>query len=405
MTQAQTQISRRLNSDMLGEPNGDPSGMVEVAMTRAAQEVQAAMVIAKRFPRDENTAFARIMRACKRKQLAEAAIYAYPKGGTNVQGPSIRLAEALAQAWGNIDFGVIELEQKNGESTMMSYAWDLETNSRCTKIFTVRHERHTRQGVTKLNDPRDVYELAANQGSRRLRACILSVIPGDVIESAVEACEKTMAGNNSEPLSDRIRMMVAAFSEIGVTQEMIANRLQHKVDVTTEPELVQLKKIYRSLRDGMSQREDFFPNAAQQSKPSNIQQRVDESSQGKPAPKTAPEQSSDPESDAIRDEIRNHDWDGKGDEPQADAAGADDSQVEQQVGPSDDVLDSVQALHDWCLEASQPHYTPGEFEKAWNAATVHHPLKSARKKDQDAKRAVAIAFAEGRVNAEGEIQQ
>src|SRR5690606_36069410 len=111
MTQAQTQISRRLNSDMLGEPNGDPSGMVEVAMTRAAQEVQAAMVIAKRFPRDENTAFARIMRACKRKQLAEAAIYAYPKGGTNVQGPSIRLAEALAQAWGNIDFGVIELEQ------------------------------------------------------------------------------------------------------------------------------------------------------------------------------------------------------------------------------------------------------------------------------------------------------
>ena len=104
----------------------------EMMVSRQAQEVQAAMVIAKKFPRDEVESFNRIMRACQRKKLAEQSMYEFPRGTTKVTGPSIRLAEAAAQNWRNIDFGVIELEQKNGESQVMAYAWDLETNTRQT---------------------------------------------------------------------------------------------------------------------------------------------------------------------------------------------------------------------------------------------------------------------------------
>lgn len=86
----------------------------EMMISRQAQEVQGAMVIAKRFPRDEVESFNRIMQSCKRKSLAESAMYEYPRGGTKVSGPSIRLAEAMAQNWGNIDFGITELEQKMG---------------------------------------------------------------------------------------------------------------------------------------------------------------------------------------------------------------------------------------------------------------------------------------------------
>lgn len=234
------------------------AGMVDVASTRAAQEVQAAMVIAKRFPRNETASYQRIMQACKRKALAERAVYAYPRGGETVSGPSIRLAEVLAQSWGNIDFGVIELEQKNGESTMMSYAWDLETNTRQAKVFTIRHERHTKSGVKRLTDPRDVYELAANQGARRLRACILGVIPGDVVDAALAECEKTAEGNNSDPLPDRIRKMVAAFTEIGVNQDAIEAKLRHKMDATTAVEIRTLGKIFNSIRDGFSSIESHF---------------------------------------------------------------------------------------------------------------------------------------------------
>ena len=100
------------------------SGSNQMMISRQAQEVQAAMVIAKKFPRDEYESTEKIRRTCQRSTLAEQAIYSYPRGGQNVAGPSVRLAEALAQCWGNIDYGIIELEQKVGVSEMMAYAWE-----------------------------------------------------------------------------------------------------------------------------------------------------------------------------------------------------------------------------------------------------------------------------------------
>lgn len=238
-------------------------GMAEVISSRQAQEVQAAMIIAQRFPRDTNRSFTRIMEDCKRRSLAEKAVYSYPRGNQTVAGPSIRLAETIARAWGNLDFGVIELENKPamgsvpGESTMMAYCWDLETNTRTTKVFSVKHKRDTKKGSHQLTDERDIYEIAANNGARRLRACILSVIPSDIIDSAVQQCEKTMEGG-AGPLIDRVRAMVTAFSDFGVTQEMIEARLGHRLDVTTESELVGLRKIFTSLKDNFADRSDYF---------------------------------------------------------------------------------------------------------------------------------------------------
>lgn len=232
---------------------------MEIATTRAAQEVQAAMVIAKKFPRDQDAAFQRIIQACRRKNLAEQAIYVYPRGGQEVTGPSIRLAESLAQNWGNLEFGVIELEQKLGESVVMAFAWDLETNTRQTKVFSVPHIRYSKnKGSTELTDPRDIYELVANNGARRLRACILGVIPGDIVDAACDQCEKTLKEGNKEPLSDRVRNMIVAFKDIGVTKAMIETKIGHKTDSINETELVRLKKVYVSIRDGIGKREDFF---------------------------------------------------------------------------------------------------------------------------------------------------
>ena len=89
------------------------NAQTEMMVSRQAQEVQAAMVVAKKFPRDEYTAMEKIKRTCQRPTLAEQAIYSYPRGGENVSGPSIRLAEAMAQMWGNIDYGVVELNNND----------------------------------------------------------------------------------------------------------------------------------------------------------------------------------------------------------------------------------------------------------------------------------------------------
>lgn len=242
------------------QSQGIKSTTTEMMVSRQAQEVQAAMVIAKKFPRDEVEAFNRIMRACQRKSLAEQSMYEYPRGGTKITGPSIRLAEALAQNWGNIDFGIMELEQKNKESTVMAYAWDLETNTRQTKIFQVPHTRYSRKkGNEKLTDPRDIYEMVANNGARRLRACILGVIPGDVIDKAIEQCNLTLKSGNQEPLIDRVRKMVGAFEkEFSVTKEMLEKYIGCSSEAFSENDFIRLRKVYRSLKDGMAKREDYF---------------------------------------------------------------------------------------------------------------------------------------------------
>ncbi len=268
------------------------STTAEMVTTRQAQEVQAAMVIAKKFPRDEIEAYSRIMRACQRKSLAEQSMYEYPRGGQKVTGPSIRLAEALAQNWGNLDYGIVELEQKDGESQVMAYAWDLETNTRQTKIFSVPHVRGTKKGNKALTDPRDIYEMVANQGARRLRACILGVIPGDVIDSAIEQCEITLKSNNGEPLIDRVRKMVKVFEDkFSVSKEMIEEYLGCSSEAFSENDFVRLRKVYGSLRDGMAKREDYFniktaeksvfeSSVKETEKPEeNKQQDIDEGSQ------------------------------------------------------------------------------------------------------------------------------
>ena len=161
----------------------------EVEQQRAISEVQGAIVLAKKFPRNEKESSDRILIACQRPKLAEQALYSYARGGTEITGPSIRLAEAIVQNWQNVQFGIRELEQRFGESTIEAFAWDLENNIKQIKTFQVKHERYTKaRGKYSLEDPRDIYEAVANQGARRLRACILGIIPGDVIEAAVNQC-------------------------------------------------------------------------------------------------------------------------------------------------------------------------------------------------------------------------
>jgi hypothetical protein len=251
-------MSKELAQSLFAAPARAASNAItEVEGQRAIAEAQAAMVIAKRFPRDQIAAMDRIQQACTRPTLAEGALYTYGRGGSDVTGPSIRLAEALAQAWGNMQFGIRELDQRDGESTVEAFAWDVEMNTRQVKVFQVKHERHTRQGAKKLSDPRDIYELVANQGARRLRACILGIIPGDVVESAVKQCEVTLK-TKADVTPERIQSLLAKFSEMGVSKEQIEKRIQRRIDALTPALLVQLGKIYNSLKDGMSAASDWF---------------------------------------------------------------------------------------------------------------------------------------------------
>lgn len=233
------------------------NGVVAVEQQRSIAEVQAAVIMARQFPRDTVRAINSIKTACQRPALAEVAMYTYARGGADITGPSIRMAEAIAQLWGNIQYGIRELSQTNGESTVEAYAWDLESNVRQSKVFQVKHERHTRSGAKRLTDPRDVYELVANNGARRLRACILGILPGDVVEEAVEECGRTLT-TNVDLSEKKVAKLVEAFEAHGVTKAMLEERIQRPMTSITPALYVSLTKIGNSLRDGVSKPADWF---------------------------------------------------------------------------------------------------------------------------------------------------
>src|SRR5499427_9232195 len=303
-------------------PGGELAATTGAA--REIAEVQSAMVMARRFPRDEMTVMDRILQACTRPSLAEGALYEYARGGTDIRGPSVRLAECIAQYWGHLDFGWRVLEERPGATKVQTFAWDMQTGTRCQMVFDVVHERQAGGARKTLHDPRDIYEHVANAASRRLRACILRVVPGDVVEAAVKQCEKTLT-TKVEVTPERITTMLTQFADYGVTKGMVEKRLQRRVEAITPGMMVQLGKVYTSLRDGMSQPGDWFDlgkpqeggtvspgepqSAPQPSARAQVRQKLQAKKEPEPAPAPpeymqSPPPGPEPVSEALRDVVR-----------------------------------------------------------------------------------------------------
>ena len=247
-------------AQMLAVREEQKAHSVSVDVSRAIREVEAALTVAKARPRDEIDAFKNIMQCCRRVSFAEKAMYAYKRGVDNVEGPSIRLAETLARAYGNIEYGWREVERSPMKSSIEAFCWDLETNTKRKMSFDVLHIRDTKQGRKELQSERDIYEHLANHAARRVRACILSIIPADLIEDAIIACKKSMeSGVNSGNKVEYAKNMVLSFEEIGVTHEQLRKFLGvEKVVGATEKQLIELRRIYTSIKDGHSSAREYF---------------------------------------------------------------------------------------------------------------------------------------------------
>lgn len=230
--------------------------------SREMAETQTKYLMAERFPRDEVAAMDRILNAFSRPTLAEKAAYQFARGGSDIAGPSIRAAEAIAQQWGNMDSGWRELQRGTDPSgvpfsEVEAFCVDLQSRNSKRLQFIVRHWRDTKSGGYKLKDERDIYELCANQAQRRLRACILASVPGDVTEAAMQQADVTLK-SKADTSAEAMQKMVEAFSPWGITRDMIEKRIQRRLDAIQPAQVVSLKRIYASLRDDMSAPKDWF---------------------------------------------------------------------------------------------------------------------------------------------------
>lgn len=231
-----------------------------VEQARAMAEVHAAMLISREMPRDISTAMREMEQSCRQMALADRAFYKFPRGGQTVSGASVYLARELARCWGNIQHGVIELRRDDdyGQSEMQAWAWDVQTNSRSSSTFIVPHKRDKRGGAERLTDMRDIYENNANNGARRLREAIFSVLPVWFVEQAKELCIKTLQGGGDVPLPKRIADAIAAFESIGISKERIERKLGKGSNDWNAFDVSDLRVTYQSIQRGEIKASDEF---------------------------------------------------------------------------------------------------------------------------------------------------
>lgn len=233
-----------------------------IEQARAVAEAQAAVMVAQRCPRSVPEAIAQMRESCAQKGLAERAFFRYSRAGSQITGPSVHLARELARCWGNMRYGITELRRDDvkGESEMFAFAEDLQTNTRATTTFIVKHLRDTKNGTKQLVDQRDLYENNANNGARRLREQIFAILPEWFTEEAKERCRATIESGGDKPLAARVADMIKAFEGFGVDVDQLERKIGRDQARWNAHDVASLQVIGRSIKNGETTVEDEFPD-------------------------------------------------------------------------------------------------------------------------------------------------
>lgn len=244
-------------------PYGAAGELAPTAAAAAAQfEIQSAIAIAKRFPRNEDQAFERLMKSADRTSFADVAAYSFPRGGATVEGPSVNLAREAGRLWGNLRYGLEIVRDDEKSRQIRAFAWDLESNTKVTAEdefakLVQRKVRGTNRTEWIEPDERDLRELTNRRGAICLRNCLLQVLPDDLIEDALARCKETLRkGAQTDPDGAR-KKIILGFSELNVTPAMLEKRLGHPLAECSPAEIAELRTIYRSIADGNSRWSEY----------------------------------------------------------------------------------------------------------------------------------------------------
>ena len=227
---------------------------------RDVAEVLGQMSIAKKFPRDLKLVEKKLMEICSNKSFAEDSYYIVPRGKEEIEGGSIRLAEAVACCYGNINFGISTEEKEDGESTDYTvYAIDLESNVRIQRTFNRKHIRKAGGKIYKVTGPQPVYEIVAADAGKRLRACLFNVVPKYLVDLARKKCKQTLAEASHASREEIINRIIVAFKEFNVSKSDLELKIEKQLTAIDANDLTILRGTLNTLKQGIMTRDEIFP--------------------------------------------------------------------------------------------------------------------------------------------------
>ncbi len=227
----------------------------------AKSEVEAQLDAAHKYPRsvkkflNEATTLATFS-----KDIAASCMYALPRGGKVIEGPSVRLAEICISAYGNLHVGsrVVGAEEK--EVVSQGVCWDLEKNNRVT---IEKRRKITDKKGNRFND--DMINVTGNAAaSIALRDAAFRIIPRTYVNIVYEAAKKVAVGEAST-LAARRAEVFDKLVKMGAMPDRILARIgKAALEDIGIGELQVLIGYGTAIHSGAEKVDDIFPPVVQE---------------------------------------------------------------------------------------------------------------------------------------------
>jgi len=279
-----------------GVTTRDGQGEVERSVTAETATVAAAVhaeaMVKARFtramlsPRDMDTVRLKLLAAARRPAFAAIARFTKPQGKkynedtrkwepNNVVGWSIRAAEEVIRALGNIDVQKRVIFDDAKHRIVAVTVLDLESNSGETVEVPVRktvERKSLGKGqsflATRMNSYGEpIYILEAtddellskanNLASKAKRNAALALCPGDVLDEMLSEVKETLATKDSRDPDAARKALVDSFASVGVLPAQIKAWLGHDLAVLQPSELQDLRQMYTAIKSSEATWDDF----------------------------------------------------------------------------------------------------------------------------------------------------
>lgn len=222
-------------------------------------EVDMQISTAKAYPRDVQAAIKRIEDlASLDRETAEDCFYVLRRGGaagqTTIEGLSVRMAEIIAGAWGNLRVQARIIGNDGKTITAQAVCHDLETNFAVS--VEVKRRITDKNGKTYSEDMQVVTGNAAC--AIAFRNAVLKVVPKAITKKAINNIKQVALGKAIDLETSR-QNCIANFAKVGVTTEMLCQYLDIKsVEEIGKEQIFELRATWNAIKEGTTSVQETF---------------------------------------------------------------------------------------------------------------------------------------------------
>lgn len=231
-------------------------------ITKAEIDIQIST--AKAFPRSTKTFLDKAMSiATLSENVAESCSYALSRGGKTIAGPSVRLAEIVASAYGNIRYGARIIANDGKKITAQGVCHDLESNTSTTIEVSrsiLQHEwKDNKKTGNMITMNEDMQIITGNAACAiAIRNAIFKVIPSALVDDIYQKTKQLVAGTE-QTLPAKREKAIQHLKGMGVKESQICEALDIKrvEDIDLE-KLSILRGMVSAINNGESTVKEMF---------------------------------------------------------------------------------------------------------------------------------------------------